>query len=763
MGTAAEILTEAVRIVTGKSDSDARPSQATLSNRIDATMSGLSGPTVGAAATGTGKSLGYLAPAAYAASNGERTVISTESLALQSQIVDKDAPVVVEACEKITGKRPTVAVLKGFSNFSCTKQTVETAEVLVSGNEWMDLTTSITESWANPHVKITELIDRLDTLDPHDMPSAALTKWALNEASNGGSGDKFDFDGEMTAQMWDTVSIGSGDCVGADSCPFAEMCLPRKSKAAAAAADIVVTNHTMLGIQAAKGVPVVLGSRTLGPFDHVVVDEAHGLASAVRNQGSSFISGLRIHQAVSALKGVLDTSDHNARVILEEGGAIGDLIDHELGGWVETIKTGSVARLTEADNPLLASSARLLRWTKAVSRALDILLARSKANEIRLRRLMSRFDQLTAAAKDCSTYQKGTARWVETETPRGSQRDWPVVRYTPVDVSSALQFNIWSTIDPPEENGEGPGLKVADFEDAPPESRFDRQEGDPPIEEEELLRRNLNVTCVSATLPVSFTRDVGLMAKVSHHESPFDDAFANSVLFVPSVKSGPEVKALAGDTEPPRLNTSLHTIWAADKIRVLTEANGGSALVLAATAAAGKSYVEHLRRNTHGFQVLSQWDGSGVRNVTAAWKADPTSVLVGTRSLMTGVDAPGQTCSLVIVDRIPRAASNPVDDARVEKLRADADFDRWTADRFVYGGDASLLLEQAAGRLIRSANDSGMVAILDPRLLKTGAMTYPAPTRSLYLGSVEPFTKRLSSTGRAVDWLREHRESNPHL
>ena len=698
----------------------------------------------------TRNSMAYLAPAAYAASMGERTVISTESLALQSQLVDKDAPVIQEASERITGYRPSVAVLKGFGNYSCSAKTVETAEAMLGHDldNPADKAKSKARAITDPRGRMQDLITELERLDPADHPNLELTKWALSESVSDKTGDKFAFQGETTFETWDSVSISSAECIGVKRCPFADQCMPHKSRRVASNADIVITNHTMIGIQAAKSVPIVIGNRTLGVFHNVVIDEAHALPSIVRNQGSSFVSALRIYQATSSLKGVFDTHDNEVKDLIDEGNSLGDAVDIELTTWTQNLADGKVTSLSEGDNPLNAIEARANRWIKKIKEALDRALDISSANEIRVRRLKSRFDDLSNSVKDCSEHQPGTARWVEIEKPRsGGNKSWPVVRYTPVDISSPLEFNVWTATD---------GLEEMEVETV--ELNEDDTEA-----EYVAPRRRLNITAVSATLPVSFCRDVGLKTTTGQYESPFDDAFSKSALFVPRAVDEADVLALSGDSGgygKPRFNTRLHADWAAAHMVRLVEANGGSTLVLSATASAGRQYAEHLRTASKGrWKVISQWDGLSIRNATQQWKDDPSAVLVGTRSLMTGVDAPGETNTLVIIDRIPRAASNPVDDARVEKLIQDADFDKWSADRFVYGGDAALLLAQASGRLIRSFSDSGMVAVLDPRLLKVGKMLYPKPTRELYLKSLRMFPKRISDHGKAVQWLTDHRNA----
>lgn len=121
-------------------------------------------------------------------------------------------------------------------------------------------------------------------------------------------------------------------------------------------------------------------------------------------------------------------------------------------------------------------------------------------------------------------------------------------------------------------------------------------------------------------------------------------------------------------------------------------------------------------------------------------------------SLATGVDAPGSTNSLVVIDRIPRSPGNPMDDARVAEIQ-ERTGDRWSADRAVYATDASLLLSQAAGRLIRAEADRGMVCCLDPRLLKGSPLTYPAATRGKYMKPLSQFGRTTATLADAVAWL----------
>ncbi len=108
--------------------------------------------------------------------------------------------------------------------------------------------------------------------------------------------------------------------------------------------------------------------------------------------------------------------------------------------------------------------------------------------------------------------------------------------------------------------------------------------------------------------------------------------------------------------------------------------------------------------------VLVQRRGEPAAALVSAFEAEPATSLVGTMSLWQGVDVPGETCSLVVIDRIPfPRPDDPIVSARQEALGREG-FREVSVPR------AGLLLAQGAGRLIRDASDRGVVAVLDPRL-----------------------------------------------
>lgn len=766
------LLSDVVAAIVGEPDAKPRPGQSALSHDILDAMLDDGGQVAGSAPTGVGKSLAYSAPAVLmAATAAQRTVISTESLALQAQIVDKDLPVIVEAARKQTGVAPQVAVLKGWSNYVCAKAAVATAQGILG---------DVVDGKLKTEAAMLRLADRVDQhvadgakvtgpfaallggagatvdVDGRDVPLeevAPLVSWALRQFATDDPGDRHSYPGKTTAASWSTVSVTPAECVGVNVCPFADVCKAAIAKRRAAEADIVVTNHSMLATQAANDLAVVVGSKTLGKFDHIVIDEAHALPSQVRSQGAKEVSARRVLSVVKALRSVLDDKDARVKGLLDDGAAVADEVDAELTAMLGR-RTGKdeVLKLVEGDDPVRVSGGLLESWLDRAAGLLGGATGGARGDtEMKVRRVRGRIDNLKSDLKGVSDHRVGVARWVDVDT-RGvdvSGRALVGAHSSPVEIGGMLHGNLWTA-------------PVPEGEDAPEESedlseeRITGADGRP--------RYELSVVAVSATLPGGFARDMGMRAQAGDYPSPFEAAYAASALYVPRATDPQDVQALASSySRPgrPKFDVKAHAGWVLPRLEALVEANGGSALVLAATAEAGRAYAERLRAHAQGrWEVLSQWDGNALRQTTATWRQDRHAVLVGTRSLMTGVDAPGDTCSLVVVDRIPRSPGNVVDDARVEALMKRLDTDKWSADRFVYATDAALLLEQAAGRLIRSMADSGMVAVLDPRLLKVGPYRYQEQTRQTYLRALARFDRKISDLGEAVTFLQDRRSGS---
>lgn len=766
----ARVLTAAVQQATGLPSARPRPGQMLAAQDIYAAMtSEVPGHVVAAAPTGVGKSLSALSTAMLrAAVAGERTVIATESLGLQGQYLDKDSPPVAAAVAAETGRHIKVALLKGWSNYACAEQALNTAAAVL-GREHNALTrlglaevADLLDAKAKPtglsSAAATTLIDRVP-LPTTELARAAA--WALRQSLGAGTGDKDKYPHAIGYEVWAAVSTTPAECLG-QSCPLIDICRPTAARIEAAEADILITNHAMLGVQAAVNAPIVVGSKKLGHIDHIIVDEAHALPGIVRSQGAKELSGRRVRSTVSVLGGALAESDPPVARMLANGLAVADAVDAELARYARESKNkDAVASISEVGDPLEDTGPMLSGWIEEAKIMLKQMLDKSNGGPPAIRKSRRATDRLSGLSADLvaiRVYRDGIARWVERgETRPGQRPQPPAAKASPVDVAPMLIGSLWNSVD------------NRDSDDDP--------EIDQEVERDRALlgdegstvqspetKYPLSVSCLSATLPAGFCGDTGLKARVKHYESPFDGAYGRSALFVPRATEEADIEALSTPNRfggKPQLDVKKHQAWAMQHIAALVAANRGAALVLAATSEAGKFYAAELRKISGGrWNVYSQWDGRATPQLLADWKADTRSIMVGTKSLMTGVDAPGPTCSLVVLDRVPRSPSNPVDNARV-KLLTERLNSKWLADSAVYAGDAALLLEQAAGRLVRSISDHGMVAVLDPRLLKPAgsAFTYATASRNLLMAALKRFPRKMSLLADAVSFLSEPQQA----
>ena len=175
------------------------------------------------AGTGTGKSLAYLVPAfRHAQETGNTVIVSTATLALQRQLVERDLPRLAEALEPHLEKKPTFATMKGRSNYVC----------------------------LNKVARASELEDEEALLDAADSPShlGRHVQRVYEWAEDTDTGDREDLEPGVPDLAWRQVSVTSAECVGAARCPHGEDCFAELARRRAADVDVVVTNHALLAI-----------------------------------------------------------------------------------------------------------------------------------------------------------------------------------------------------------------------------------------------------------------------------------------------------------------------------------------------------------------------------------------------------------------------------------------------------------------------------------------------------------------------------------
>lgn len=764
-----DVLVRCIHLITGDRRTPSRPGQVALAHDIlDAMLGDSAGPghVAGCAPTGVGKGLAAGAPAfLMAALRGDRSVVSTSSKALQDQLRTKDYPVIAQAVEEATGVPVTFASHKGFSNYGCPAKAFQNGSDLLKGlgkelgaelispdrkerlsaeaakmnaTAATDLGIALRRAASGPASALVGE-GRLGRRSVPLVESAELASWVLIQAAAEDSAERSEYPGDSRDALWGLVSVGPEECAGT-SCPLVASCPAYRAREKAQHAQVVIVNHTLLALQASLAVPVVLSNNHLGMFSHLVVDEAHDLPPTVRSTGASSINELRLRALAAQLDSLVGSSQGvtNAKgdALVAQGRALAEHLTYRLSPVVA--QGGEPVSFTVADHPLAPMREPITDWVAQVRQAVplpsQVDASRTQMDIRRMRHALTRLLDDLALSLDPEAV---LARWVEIEDRGPSSAPVVSCKFSPVDVAPAISRELFST-NAPETPEETAARKAAE------------KSGEP----YERVRLPLSVTMISATILDGFERDAGLRCTPKQYASPFDDAYARSMLYVPRVSDPAELDRI-GRRNGRRWNLDVtqHCVWAGEQMLAMVRANGGSALILSSTARAGRHYADLLRTRGVGHTVLSQWDGADPRQVIQKWREDSTSVLVGTRSMMTGVDAAGDTCTLVIVDRVPRNPANVVDEARASRL-IESGMDRWAADRRVYGADAALLLEQAAGRLIRSLSDYGCCAILDPRLMKGTPISYAESTRAAYMTSLRRFPNRTGTFESVLEYLR---------
>ncbi|MFC2599185.1 MAG: ATP-dependent DNA helicase, partial [Actinomyces massiliensis] len=587
------------------------------------------------AGTGTGKSLGYIVPVMVnAVESGERAVISTATLALQRQVLTKDAPLAADAVEAVTGLRPAIALLKGWQNYVCRHR-------LQGGYPEADDADDALFSAGAATVS-----GRIGEAGRRSVGEQVvrLREWVAETTT----GDRDDLVPGVSDRAWAQVSVTRAECLGA-SCPLREECFPELARAAAMAADVIVTNHAMLGI-AVSGNPGVLPEHRV-----LVVDEAHALADRVRSQGTVSLSAAAIMRvAATVRRGV---SVHVTE--LESAGqrlqlALADLPDGRLSDGLPPALHEALLVLDGAARHALTD---VREAVKTGERSADAGGAGGSGGAALARTAVSDLVDAIARMTSDSVRERRDVAWIE--RPRMGAEP-PRLTLAPVDVAGSLADSL-------------------------------------------LEDRAAVLTSATLALGGSFepmARALGLTLTGGQWDgvdvgTPFDYA-RQGILYTP--------------THLPRPGREISEA-ALDEILALTEASRGGMLGLFSSRRAAEEAAEVLR-NATDLTVYAQGDDQ-LPTLVDAFAVDEDACLVGTLSLWQGVDVPGRTCRLVIIDRIPfPRPDDPVAQARSEAVAAAGG----NGFMSVSATHAALLLAQGAGRLIRRADDRGVVAVLDPRL-----------------------------------------------
>ncbi|MEV7006404.1 ATP-dependent DNA helicase [Streptosporangium sp. NPDC051022] len=579
------------------------------------------------AGTGTGKSLAYLIPSIRHAMTAKgAVVVSTATIALQRQLVDRDLPRLSEALAPSLPHQPTFAILKGRRNYLCRYKA--------------------SAGWPE------EEQDQL--FDPREVNATGRMVQRIQEwAQETETGDRDELVPGVNEQAWRQFSVSARECLGATRCPSGMECFAELARARAGESDIVVTNHALLAIDAMEDIPL------LPEHEVVVVDEAHELVDRVTSVASGELSegmvsltvrrvGRLIEQAISD-RLMEAGEDLKALLAVAPAGRL-DELPQVLGMTLALVRDAAWACITalgpksggDKDDPESAG----LR--KAAFTALDEVHDTAQ-------RMLDAFGH-------AEEVDRAEVVWLEAATDRRP----PMLRIAPLTVAGMLRDKLFG----------------------------DR-----------------TVVLTSATLALGGAFD-GLAAQWGLGSGKGTDKRAGwTGLDVGSPFDHPRSGILYIAKHLPQPGRDGLPEAYLEEITELIEAAGGRTLGLFSSMRAAKAATEALRERL-SVPLLCQGDDSTMLLVKQFAEDEPTC-LFGTLSLWQGVDVPGPSLRLVIIDRIPfPRPDDPLSSARQRHVTAKGG----NGFMSVAATHAALLLAQGAGRLLRSQHDKGVVAVLDPRL-----------------------------------------------
>ncbi|MCC8190985.1 MAG: hypothetical protein LIP77_10205 [Planctomycetes bacterium] len=626
------------------------------------------------AGTGIGKSLAYLAPAvAFAVANKTPVIVSTNTKNLQSQLFEKDLPLLAKALDMDF----TAALLKGRRNYLCLR-------------------------------KLLYLLDQMETeLDGEDrMRLLNILPWAA-WTETGDISENIVAGRPHFAPLWGRLSTVGDECMGR-SCKRFRQCFVWKARAQAQEADVVVANHSLVFAELGSKSPALPDHR------HIIFDEAHNLEDAATNHLAVELSQSRIITAINRLHRTGRRGHTGLTASMEKSFAAVALNLPEPAAM-------ALQRIDEIRAAVAAAHAAL----PAFFHALEAALAAKKAGESSRFRAEDKrrevWDPVDQAERDLFAALAGVMHGVEglaaliRELDEGSvpyqlefareldaSAQW--LREITEDATFILQAASRDYVYWLERNGSKPGMVRAVA--APVEVG--------PLLSDQLYQRKSSVVFCSATLTVKNSFD--FLAKrlgialipperlvTFNAGTPYDyrhQCLVAAPMFLPEPggRDGDYAQELA--------------VFLADLFR----RSQGRGMALFTSYDMLSRVADHLEKDFlgEGIRILAQGRSGSRENITAIFKRGERSVLLGTHSFWEGVDVAGDALSCLVIARLPFGVqTDPIIEARCEKVEADG------GNAFMEYSlpSAVIRFRQGFGRLIRSRGDRGVAIIADRRMV----------------------------------------------
>ncbi|MCZ2095495.1 MAG: DEAD/DEAH box helicase family protein [Anaerolineae bacterium] len=614
------------------------------------------------AATGVGKSLGYLIPAVlWATLNNERVVISTATINLQDQLLNKDLPMLAQALDVPF----RAAVVKGRNNYLCPR--------------------------------------RLQTLRRRGPTSVAelrvlakILVWLLD--SDSGDRGEISLRGYEENAIWARLSAADEGCT-LDRChdQMHGVCPFYKARRAAEAAHVLVVNHALLLSD------VQIGNRVLPDYRYLVIDEGHHLEDATT-------SGLSFQTNQVALQRQLDDLGDTRRgllgdVIRSTRGSVPARYFEQIEEYVKTV-SDSVRAMSHHAESYFATLYRFLDGAGLLRRNEYIIQVRITPQL----RLQPGWEQVEMAWTVLSQFTQAiSSAMVRLARGLGGLHEFDVLDYD----------DLLSSVVAAARHLEAVHVQLGAFtEDPDPNTIYwvempqDREQiaihaaplNVGPLLEQHIWEPKHSVVLTSATLRTNGTFDY-LRDRLNAYEikeavigSPFDYERA-ALVYVPTDMPDPSQR----DEYQRYVERGLIELAAATQGRLLALFTSYAQLRQTAQAIAPRLALGNIT-------VFDQSDGTSRQTLVEGFKQAERAVLLGTRSFWEGVDIPGDDLSALVIVRLPFAVpSDPIFAARSEQY--ENSFMQYAVP------DAILRFRQGFGRLIRTQSDRGVVALFDNRVI----------------------------------------------
>ena len=616
------------------------------------------------AGTGVGKSLAYLLPAAlYALANGKRVVISTNTINLQEQLLQKDVPILVEALKSVEGGGEGLRFtpLKGRANYLCMRR-------------WNTMSTS-----------------------PEPTPDEArmLAKTMLWLGSSA-SGDRAEINlgHPRAASPWDRLSANNArGCLRNES-----VCFLRSARERAAASHLVIVNHALLLSNA------TVGGTLIPDYDVLIIDEAHHLEEEATNHLGFELTQAGFNEHFQSLSG--------------EGGLPNQAITA-----FRTATTDTTDR-RETVETVVDELARLLpRMRDGIARLMAGLetMAQPSGNGRRGPSQYAQQTRITRGTRANPKWSELEIGWENADLALAELgRQLANLQRALADLGEAGLLNYESLVndlDATAQQNDTLRRQLKEFIVAPEDDAIYWLTLSARRAELSLHAAPLHVAEQLDELVFSQTRSVIMTSATLSTEQKFEHIIERTgfkdarELLLGSPFDYPSAAVLCLPKDMPEPRSWAYQDALGDAIKDAAIAAEGRTMALFTSYSALRSTASSIRDDlkARGIEVLQQGNDGPPAQVVRRFMQNPRAVLLGTSSFWEGVDLAGDALSVLIVARLPfNVPTEPVFQARSELY--DNAFMQFAVP------EAILRLRQGFGRLIRTKTDRGAVIILDRRV-----------------------------------------------